>query len=116
MPSQVPFIDLVIVGGGALGTLLAARIEEIGLDLTVACFRLQDRPDPNAESLRNLGLFQSGLRYLQIDPVTSAIMRRYRPKLLELRADSPLPRRGLPRRIHRPVGGHNRTKSSSDQE
>src|SRR5689334_22709965 len=75
MPKSKLHADLVIVGGGVLGTLLAARArKELGASVSVVGLRLKDWPHPRAESLRNQGLAQSGLRYLQT-PKIAQIMR-----------------------------------------
>jgi len=76
------FVDVLLVGGGILGTVLAARMNELGPDLRVLGLRLTDSPAPNAESLRNQGMFQSGIKFLQY-PVLAGEMLNRRSRLLE---------------------------------
>src|ERR1700722_15588916 len=69
MVSQVPSVphtDLLVVGGGILGLFLAWLAREEGLHVFVA--RLSDAQVPHADTLRNQGWLQSGLRYLGRPP------------------------------------------------
>jgi glycine/D-amino acid oxidase-like deaminating enzyme len=55
------FLDLVILGGGILGTAVAAKASAAGMG--VVLFRLNDRDRPRADTLRNQGWLQSGIMY-----------------------------------------------------
>ncbi len=57
----MPDVDLLVVGGGILGLCLASLARERGLSVFVA--RLSDGQVPHADTLRNQGWLQSGLRY-----------------------------------------------------
>ncbi len=57
-------IDVLIVGGGIFGTLLARELARRGV--RVALYRVRDRPLPTAESLYNQAWFQSGLHYFKL--------------------------------------------------
>jgi glycine/D-amino acid oxidase-like deaminating enzyme len=74
-------VDVAIVGGGILGTLVAARMRDLPTRLRVICLRRRDAERPNAESLRNQGWSQSGLRYQTIDKVTAELMWTSRGEL-----------------------------------
>lgn len=76
-------VDVAIVGCGALGTLVAAEMRVLGEEITVAAFRLSDRARPQAESLRNQGWWQSGIRYVTPDPIAGLAMREARSELRE---------------------------------
>src|SRR4051794_26861417 len=61
--------EFVIVGGGILGTTLAALSSTAGTPPLV--LRLEDSGRPRADTLRNQGWLQSGLLYRRSDFVTS---------------------------------------------
>lgn len=59
--SMSPKFDLVIVGGGILGTIAAALTVQVGFKPLVV--RLADAGAPRADTLRNQGWLQSGVMY-----------------------------------------------------
>jgi glycine/D-amino acid oxidase-like deaminating enzyme len=54
-------VDFAIVGGGLLGTAVAALASAAGFGVLV--IRLRDHIIPRADTLRNQGWLQSGIMY-----------------------------------------------------
>ena len=67
--------DVAIVGGGLLGTFLACLTAEMGFRTVV--FRMSDSKIPHAETLRNQGWLQTGLRYIRHDKALAEHMWTY---------------------------------------
>src|SRR5215216_1888649 len=72
MSSEKTFVRLLIVGGGILGTLIARQAAmRWRRKAHVLLLRLPDRPEPNAESLRNQAWRQTGLHYFKLGPAAA---------------------------------------------
>lgn len=73
--------QVVVLGGGILGILVAALAAERGLSVLV--LRLSDEKTPLADTLRNHSWLHSGVLYAGLDRAVATLMRRWGEALLE---------------------------------
>ena len=63
MTGSILNVSTLVIGGGILGVTYCAKAAMDSSTDTILCVRLSDTERPNCESIRNQGIFQSGIRY-----------------------------------------------------